>query len=199
MLNTYQLSRAHDTEGESPPSRTRLARLSRLRRPCGRLPTGGGSRESQACRAETAGPPLPRSGLRLAVSRDPIRATAVLTACLTGGACKQGLVARPGGVTGWPPSPRFPGSGSSRRASESGRSRSEPEPSRLRPAAAFRALATRLLTGDHDRVTDKPARAGAKPASGVSFPAAARQEDGRRWRPPTGRRRVRAASSRPVT
>ena len=32
MLNTYRLSRAHDAEGESPPSRAWQARLSRLRR-----------------------------------------------------------------------------------------------------------------------------------------------------------------------
>ena len=55
----------------------------------------------------------------------PVRTAAVLTARLTGGAVSEtgpGRVALPGGVTGWPPSPRFTGSGSPRRASESGRS-----------------------------------------------------------------------------
>ena len=51
---------------------------------------GGGSRDSQASRAETSGYPpgrrYPGTGLRLAVCRDPVRAAAVLTAGLTGGA-----------------------------------------------------------------------------------------------------------------
>ena len=53
---------------------------------------GGGSRESQACRAETSSCPPgrrcpgPSPGLRLAACSDPDRTAAVLTARLTGGA-----------------------------------------------------------------------------------------------------------------
>ena len=62
----------------------------------------------------------PGPGLRLAVSRNPIRTAAVLTARLTGGA-----VSKAGrGLGDWPPSPSpgLPDSESPRRTSESGRS-----------------------------------------------------------------------------
>ena len=55
VLNTYRLSRAHETEGESPPfpDQAGPARLAAPPAADG-YRQGGGSRESQACRAETS-------------------------------------------------------------------------------------------------------------------------------------------------
>ena len=105
------------------PGPGRQARLSRLRRPlraasvevvqvASRRPAG--LTETSACPPGRRCGPGP--GLRLAVGRDPVRTgAAVPTARLTGGAVSEA------GFCDWP-FPRFRVGGSSRRASESGRS-----------------------------------------------------------------------------